>query len=120
VKEIEGELKLLGFRIEHSGKNKIIINARPADSDSSDPLEMLEILLEDYKSTQSDPTSGARERIAAGMACASAIRYGKVLSHGEMEDLFDSLFACHAPNYSPKGKPVISIMTLEEIDKRYK
>ena len=120
VKEIEEELNLLGFRIQHSGKNKITVNGRPADSDSADPMEMLEILLEDYKNTQAEPTSGAKERIAAGMACASAIRYGKVLSQGEMEDLFDSLFACQAPNYSPKGKPVVSIMTLEEIDKRFK
>jgi DNA mismatch repair protein MutL len=37
-----------------------------------------------------------------------------------MEDLFDSLFACSAPNYSPKGRPVISIVTLDEIDKRFK
>jgi DNA mismatch repair protein MutL len=43
-----------------------------------------------------------------------------VLNQGEMEDLFDTLFACQAPNYSPKGKPVISIITLEEIDKRFK
>jgi DNA mismatch repair protein MutL len=37
-----------------------------------------------------------------------------------MEDLFDTLFACQAPNYSPKGKSVISIITVEEIDKRFK
>jgi DNA mismatch repair protein MutL len=35
-----------------------------------------------------------------------------------MEDLFDTLFLCKAPNYSPKGKAVINILTLEEIDKR--
>jgi DNA mismatch repair protein MutL len=120
LKEIEGELELLGFSIEHTGKNNITIKGRPADSDSSDPLEMLEILLQDYKNSQADPSSGAKEKIAAGMACASAIQYGKVLSHGEMEDLFDTLFACQAPNYSPKGKPVISILTLEDIDKRFK
>ena len=120
LKEIEGDLELLGFSIQHSGKNKITINGRPADSDSSDPLEMLEILLEDYKNTQAEPSASAKEKVAAGMACASAIQYGKVLSQGEMEDLFDTLFACQAPNYSPKGKPVISILTLEEIDKRFK
>ncbi len=120
LKEIEGDLELLGFSFRHSGKNKIIINGRPADSNSSDPLEMLEILLEDFKNTQADPSIGAKEKVAAGMACASAIRYGKVLSQGEMEDLFDTLFACEAPNYSPKGKPVISIITLEEFDKRFK
>jgi DNA mismatch repair protein MutL len=120
LKEIEGDLELLGFSIGHSGKNKITINGRPSESDSSDPLEMLEILLEDYKNTQADPSTSAKEKVAAGMACASAIQYGKVLNQGEMEDLFDTLFACQAPNYSPKGKPVISIITLEEIDKRFK
>jgi len=120
IKEIEKELEILGFNIQHSGKNKITINGRPSDSGSSDPLELLEILLEDYKNTQSEPSTGAREKVAAGMAGASAIQYGKVLTQGEMEDLFDTLFACQAPNYSPKGKPVISILTLEDIDKRFK
>lgn len=120
LREIEGELKLLGFSIEHTEKNTITINGRPADSDSSNPLEMLEILLEDYKNSQADPSAGAKEKVAASMACASAIQYGKVLTQGEMEDLFDTLFACQSPNYSPKGKPVISILTLEDIDKRFK
>jgi DNA mismatch repair protein MutL len=120
LKEIEVELELLGFNIHHSGKNKITIKGRPSGSDSSDPIEMLEILLEDYKNTQADPSTGAKEKIAAAMSGASAIPYGKVLNQSEMEDLFDTLFACQAPNYSPKGKPVISIITLEEIDKRFK
>jgi DNA mismatch repair protein MutL len=120
LREIEKDLEILGFSIEHTGKNTITINGRPADSDSSNPLEMLEILIQNYKNSQADPSSGAKEKVAASMACASAIQYGKVLSHGEMEDLFDTLFACQAPNYSPKGKPVISILTLEDIDKRFK
>jgi DNA mismatch repair protein MutL len=120
LKEIEGELELLGFSFKHSARNKITITGRPADNDSSDPVEMLEILLEEYKNTKTEPSVGAKEKVAAGMACASAIQYGKVLSQSEMEDLFDTLFACHSPNYSPKGKPVINIYTLEEIDKRFK
>jgi DNA mismatch repair protein MutL len=120
LKEIEGELELLGFSIQHSGKNKITINGRPSGSESSNPIEMLEILLEDYKNTQADPSKGAKEKVAAAMSAASAIPYGKVFNQNEMEDLFDALFSCRAPNYSPGGKPVISIITLEEIDKRFK
>ena len=120
LKEIEGELELLGFKIQFTGKNKITINGKPSGSDSSNPLEMLEILLEDYKSTEEAPSTGAKDKVASAMAGASAIPYGKVLSQSEMEDLFDTLFACQAPNYSPKGKPVISILTLEDIDKRFK
>jgi len=120
LKEIEGELELLGFSIQHSAENKITITGRPSGSDSTDPLEMLEILLEDFKNTQADPSTGAKEKIASAMAGASAIPYGKALNQSEMENLFDTLFACHAPNYSPKGRAVISIITLEEIDKRFK
>jgi DNA mismatch repair protein MutL len=118
--EIEEELALLGFNFEHPGKNTVIIRGRPADSASSDPVEMLEILLEDFKTTQAEPSVEAKEKIAAGMASASAIQYGKVMSQGEMEDLFDTLFSCQSPNYSPKGKPVISIISLDDIDKKFK
>ena len=120
VKEIEDELQLLGFRFLYPGNNKITITGRPSGTESSDPVEMLEVLLEDYKSTQTDPLTGAKERIAAAMADASAIPYGKALMQNEMEDLFDTLFACRAPNYSPKGRPVVSIFTLDEIDNRLK
>jgi len=120
LKEIEGELELLGFSFQHSGNNKITISGRPAGNAVTDPVEMLEILLEDYKVTQADPGTGAKEKVAASMAAASAIPYGKALNHKEMEDLFDTLFACQSPNYSPKGKPVINIIPIEEIDKKFK
>ena len=120
LKEIEGELELLGFRIRHDGKNNITVTGRPSGSGTSDPVEMLEILLEDYKNTSADPSAGEKERVAASMAAASAIPYGKALAQSEMEDLFDTLFACSAPNYSPGGKPIITIFTIEDIDKRFK
>ena len=108
-----------GFRFEHSGGNKITIKGRPALNESPDPVQMLEILLEDYKNTEGSPLTNDREKIASAMAGASAIPYGKVLSQDEMGTLFDSLFACKAPNYSPRGKPVISILTLDDIDKKF-
>jgi DNA mismatch repair protein MutL len=117
LKEIENEIRLLGFNFRITD-NTISINGRPSGIGSADPAIMLEILLEEYKKTQSDPSTGAIEKIASAMAGASAIPYGKVLLKSEMEDLFDTLFSCKSPNYSPKGKPVINILTLEEIDKR--
>jgi len=119
-KEAADDLKQLGFRIDFTDKNKILLKGRPSDSGSSDPVEMLELIIEEYKSAGGDPAKGARERLAAAMASASAIQYGKQLMQNEMEDLFDTLFACSAPNYSPKGKPVINIITLEELDRKFK
>ena len=118
LKEIEDDIRLLGFNFQLSDNNVISITGRPSEIGSADPVMLLEILLEEFKKTQSDPATGIREKVASAMAGASAIPYGKALLKNEMEDLFDTLFTCKAPNYSPKGKPVINIITLEEIDKR--
>jgi DNA mismatch repair protein MutL len=120
LKEIDKELSQLGFILRYPDNKSVTISGRPSGSEASDPKEMLEILLEDYKSSEADPSGSAMEKVAAAMAHASAIPYGKSLSPEEMENLFDTLFGCRAPNYSPKGKPVISILTLDEIDKRFK
>ncbi|MBI5009445.1 MAG: DNA mismatch repair endonuclease MutL [Bacteroidia bacterium] len=120
IREIEDELILLGFRFQYPDNKSLTINGRPSGTGNFNTIEMIEIILEDYKNSQSDPSSGAKEKVAAAMASASAIPYGKTLSAGEMENLFDTLFACRAQNYSPKGKPVITIITLEELDKRFK
>jgi DNA mismatch repair protein MutL len=120
LKEIADDLKILGFSIIFSDENKITINGRPSGSESSDPVMMLGILIEEFRSTQKDPSVNVREKFAAAMAAASAIPYGKTLTKSEMEDLFDSLFACTTPNYSPKGKPVVIIITMEDLDKKFK
>jgi DNA mismatch repair protein MutL len=120
LKEIADDLKILGFSIIFSDENKITINGRPSGSESSDPVMMLGILIEEFRSTQKDLSVNVREKLAAAMAAASAIPYGKTLTKSEMEDLFDSLFACTTPNYSPKGKSIVIIITMEDLDKKFK
>ena len=120
LKEIEEDLKVIGIDIQHLGNNVISINSLPVESMAGSSSELLEMILEEYKSKQADPSSGVKERLAVSLARASAIPYGKTLSKSEMEDLIDTLFACKSPNYSPSGKPVISILTTEEIEKRFK
>ena len=120
LKEIENDLKILGFSVVLAGENKIVIKGRPSGTESNDPISMLGLLIEEFRNTQAGPSTGAREKLAAAMAGASAIPYGKTLTQSEMETLFDSLFACHAPNYSPKGKSIVIIITLEDLDKKFK
>jgi DNA mismatch repair protein MutL len=120
LREMGHDLKLLGFTISFSGPGSITVTGRPSNSITSDPATMLGIFIEEFKATQGSPLPGEKEKLAAAMAGASAIPYGKSLARSEMEDLFDTLFASSSPNYSPKGKPVINIITLEELDKRFK
>jgi len=120
LKEIEKELSLLGFSILFKGEHKITVRGRPSGTESSDPVKMLEALIGEFRSKQNDPSVNAREKLAAAMASASAIPYGKQLMQNEMEELFDSLFACQSPNYSPGGKSIVVIITLEDLDKKFK
>lgn len=118
LNEIEDYLKLLGFNFAPAARNCIKVTGYPSEISSGNTLEMIEILLGNYKVTKSDPTTGIKEKIASAMAGAAAIPYGKTLSKMEMEELIDALFACNAPNYSSGGNPVLNILTIEEIDKR--
>jgi len=120
LREMAHDMKLLGFTLSFSDPGSVTITGRPSNSILSDPADMLGIFIEEFKATQSSPLTGEKEKLAAALAGASAIPYGKLLVQGEMEDLFDTLFACSSPNYSPKGKPVINIITLEDLDKRFK
>ncbi len=120
LQEIQEQVKTLGFDIEIKKGNKVIIKGHPADSRNANPLDMLETILSEYKVTLGDPSIGARERVALSMARASAIPYGLALTQTEMEELFDMLFACSLPSYSPSGRMVMSIITLEELDKRFR
>lgn len=119
LKEIEEELMALGFAFDHEENFTVKIKCHPA-SITGEAGEMLRSIIDTFKSIQSDPSTDLREKVASAMARSAAIPYGKQLPKEEMEQLFDSLFACKMPNYSPSGKPVVSILTLDELDKRFK
>ncbi len=114
------DLRALGFDIRDFGKNSFIINGTPGVLNTSSPLEIIESLLEEYKNSPANQQEKARETVAISLAQASAIPYGQTLKPGEINELIDNLFACQTPNFSPKGKKILSIMPLEDFEKLLK
>ena len=117
VKEISKELKLLGIEVEDLGSNTMVVNSCPDGMEYSNPQELIEELLEEYKETNQKIGSSITQAVAASMAKAASIDYGKVLYPEEMHRLVDELFACENPNYSPTGKKIIAIMNFEQLEK---
>ncbi len=115
--DILDEVNLLGFDIRDLGNNSVIIYGIPVSAKNSVLKSMIDEMLEIYNSFQGDLKIKAKERIARSVAHASVIPYGKVLEQEEMRELVDQLFGCSIPNYSPLGKPVFQIISIEEIDK---
>jgi DNA mismatch repair protein MutL len=107
-----------GFDIEEQGNYSVIVKGCPADIENPNPKELIEKILEDIKNNNNSNGVNNNERVAMALAKASAISYGKVLSNGEMRDLIDRLFSCGNHNYSPDGKPIATIVELNEIEKR--
>jgi DNA mismatch repair protein MutL len=120
IREILDDLHAIGFDIRDFSSNTIVIAGYPADSNFESPKELLDVFLEMYKSTGTDIKANVRERIARSMSVAGSINYGKSLTQQHMQELVDGLFACESPGYSPSGKPVVVIVGIEEIEKRFK
>lgn len=120
LKEILDDLHIIGYDIRDFGSNTVVIAGYPAESRFEKSAELLELFLEKFKSTGTDIKASVRERIALSMAVAGSINYGDTLSPGSMQELVDSLFACESPGYSPSGKPVVIIMTMDEIEKKFR
>lgn len=114
------DVKALGFDIREFGKKTFVINGTPADIQNCDPKELVENLLANYKSNQMDVKLKVRENLAKSLAKASALNYGKTLTKEEMSAIIDQLFACTTPNFTPDGKPIISVLETQELDSRFK
>lgn len=113
------DLVSLGFDIREFGKNTFIISGTPVVTDKTEPLQVVEKLLEEFKTLQVDTRSRAKEQIAGSLAKASALDYGTELKQEEIIHLIDELFACSTPNFSPDGKRVLHIIPVTDIEKSF-
>jgi DNA mismatch repair protein MutL len=117
--EILDDLANLGFDIREFGGNTFVINGTPGILDNPSPGAVVEKLLEEYKNSPVDAKGKVREHVAHSLAKAASVNYGTELKPEEMNHLIDSLFACETPNYSPDGKPVLSIISLDDLEKTF-
>jgi DNA mismatch repair protein MutL len=120
VKELEPEIRAMGFDISEFGRNTFVIHGIPADTADYDSAALLEGLIENYKQNLQELKSDKRENLARSMAHNMAVKSGKELRQEEMNSLIDELFACKMPYSTPSGKPTLTTFSLEDLDKRFK
>ncbi|HUW06438.1 MAG TPA: DNA mismatch repair endonuclease MutL [Williamwhitmania sp.] len=118
IMQMEEELAMLGFEIGDLGNHTVAVSAKPVDLVETDAKELIEKLLEGLKENRNALLGSKSEVLASSMAKAAAIRYGQYLSVGEMQHIIDKLFGCNEPGLSPDGKPTVTILSMEELEKR--
>jgi len=118
LNEILPNLKDLGWDIESLGHHSFAINATPCEIKESEVQSVLETILENFKSGIMLNRNDKQTNLAVSMASGMAIKSGTPLDKSAQKHLLTQLFACQIPQLSPKGKPVLSVLSEEEINTR--
>jgi DNA mismatch repair protein MutL len=115
---ISDELSSFGFDIQPFGGHSVIIRALPSELDSGDPKDLIEKLLEEVRNETPDISAYIGDVVARKLARIASRAFTRSLAEEEMKGLIDRLFACKEPQFTPGGKAVLTIVGMEEIEKK--
>ncbi len=114
--EIAAELDRNGFEAEPFGPQTIAVKAAPVGLEGARLEQMLmEVLEQAGAATQSENLETARTRIAASIACHSAIKINFPLDMQRMEWLLAELARTAHPTSCPHGRPIALRYTWKDI-----
>lgn len=110
------ELRQLGFEIRAEADYHFYIDGTPGVLSHLDAKELVETVVASFQDRPVDLMEEIKAQLALILAQSAAVNYGVALKQEEMSSLFNQLFACQSPGYSPAGKRIISIIALTEIE----
>lgn len=115
LQEHEAAFRALGFVIEPFGKDSIIVSGCPTEATDHDPKQLLEGLIEQIKWNKKHLKLAIQENLARSLAKRSCIQPETKLDTAAMDTLVNQLFACQQAAYTPDGRKIWTIITLEEL-----
>ncbi len=117
VSTLRDDLNRVGLEVEYQNTSgELIITAIPSVLETTEARGLIEALLYDYREGQIDVEGGMSEYILKILSSQSAVPYGRVLSGEEMATIYDTLFACREPSFSPSGKTIFTIIGFDDLD----
>jgi DNA mismatch repair protein MutL len=107
----------LGLEVEPFGGGSVRIRAVPALLAGRDPAPMLQGLLRDLGERESSQwaVGDARARLAATVACHSAVRAGQALGRETQLAILRDLFRARHPTLCPHGRPTVVRVPREDV-----
>lgn len=114
-------LSELGFDIAPFGTDTIVVNGVPEGYSAEEGKvhmmvgDLLMILSEDHNSLPELMTANMASKFA-GLGARSC---EAMTNPAEAQRLIDNLFTCENPEYTSEGRRVISIIPIEEIDRKF-
>lgn len=119
IMELKDELNKLGFDIDTFGDNKIIIYSVPMQLKDINLKEFINDLIHDMKNLKPKMNSEISHYLAK-KACKSSVKSGMKLSEMEIHALLKDLDMKNPILLCPHGRPVITVVTKNQIEKWFK
>ena len=112
-------LRELGYDVEPFGGGATRLRAVPAILGTRDPGPALGRVLRDLKEREAADwaVAGTRDRLAATLACHSAVRAGQALNLEQMASIVRDVFRTAHPTLCPHGRPTAVRVPREELSR---
>jgi DNA mismatch repair protein MutL len=109
----------LGFDVEAFGGGSTRLRAVPAMLGQKDPGPALEGILRDLADREEADwaVAGTRDRLAATLACHSAVRAGQALNLQSMSAIVRDVLGTAHPTLCPHGRPTIVRIPRDEVSR---
>lgn len=114
------DLSFVGFDLSNLGNDTYAINGLPSGVESLSPVALVKDIVNRAIETGCEVHEEICDAIALSLARSAAIRPGKTLSAEEMDNLIATLFSCSTSNLTPDGKTILSQLTDDELERRFK
>ena len=122
---IAGELERSGFEVEPFGPQTLAVKAAPVGLEGAALERTLGEVVEQSAAdseevAQNDELAALRTRIAASIACHSAIKVNTPLDPARMEWLLLELAKTKHPTSCPHGRPIALLYSWKEIQRAFR
>lgn len=119
VQQLHDDLRAIGFDVEQLSPDSFSIQAVPSQLANQSAIPVLQHILLQVRERGANTQVEWRGQIAQTLAESAAIPYGKNLTETEMRDIATRLFALPQYRRTPDGKIILSVLSDDEISKRF-
>ena len=119
IKELSETLEHIGFVFSAIHEEQLEITGIPMNVSESEVSIILEQLLLDFEEELPESSFSLVDSISKTLSKTLAVKSGELINSTAQEALVNDLFACKEPALSPFNKPTYTMISVEELDKKF-
>ncbi len=119
INELWDEIHQLGFQLKKLNSTEIQVTGAPPELNDESIQNIIEGMLEHYKSNQMNLKIDKRQNILLSMAKNLSVRKGRKLNQEEIDALMEAFMESSQKDISPSGKRIMSYLSREELEQKF-